>query len=165
MVWLWPLLLMSCRQPVVGIRLAFGGDAPYLLTKSVEVAAFDASLPAVAADVCRSLLTPNAPAPSSEPVETVSFDICATDAPALSLPVGRWLLIARGRGYDDSFTVGGCSIVDLFGDDETLSGDEAAFAQSVDATSVVSIDMTPLPTLPSTAPTCSLEDKCSASSC
>jgi hypothetical protein len=156
--------LTSCRQPAVGVRVAFAATAPYLLTKTIEVAIFDANLLDQATDTCRALLTPNAPSPQAKTVNVLTFGICE-DPPAQELAVGRWLLVARGRGYDDRYTVGGCRIVDVFGDDRDLAGDEAAFAAQQSVNDVITIEVTALPTMTTNAPTCTSEDKCTATSC
>jgi hypothetical protein len=158
------LMVVACRQPTIGVRVAFPAQTPYLVTKSIELAIFDATLTDQAANTCRALLTPNAPAPRVAAVELLTFGICE-QPPAQELPVGRWLLVARGRGYDDRYTVGGCRVVDVFGDERALSGDEAAFATERAATDVFTVDVTALPTMTTTPPTCAMEDKCTASSC
>ncbi|HEY1099662.1 MAG TPA: hypothetical protein VGF99_12085 [Myxococcota bacterium] len=162
-------LATGCRQPTVAVEVVFPSSSAFLHAAVARIDVYDGSdvgdrSPAA---ICRSLST-NPPAPPSgvQPLASSgNTEICAFRAGGVTLPaigVGRRVVFVEAEDFAGQAIMRGCSVVDIFGDDDTaLAGDDAAIARDLEAVSVVEVPVAILPAFPAGPAGCqSITEKC-----
>jgi hypothetical protein len=162
----------ACREPTVALRLRFPSEEAFLLSNTITVDVYDGSGRGERSPdaICRALSVQSSVAPAGvQALESSgNTSACAVlDGGVIfrSVAVGRRVFFAEAVDRSGAAILRGCSVADVFGDDEGLEGlDEGQqlTAEKLGATSVVDVQLATLPSYPDdTTPTCeSVAAKC-----
>jgi hypothetical protein len=148
--------IAGCREPTVGVRLVFPAEEAFLLSNTISVDVYDGGGSGETSPdaICRALSVESAVAPAGvQPLKSaantaacgvldggVSFD---------DLSVGRRVFFAEAADLQGVPILRGCTVADIFGDDdEGLAGEAAEDASSLGANAIVNVQLATLPSYP-----------------
>lgn len=158
----------GCRQPTVGVQLVFPSEHTFLHAAVARIDVYDGSDSGERSPdaICRSLSTnPPSPPGGVELLTSANAAVCDFAGGGVVLDevgVGRRVIFVEAEDFDGQAILRGCRVVDLFGDDEPLTGDDGAVASDLGANALVEVPLAILPAFPAGAPgACqSIADKC-----
>lgn len=149
------LALAGCREPTVGVRLRFPSEATFLLTNTITVDVYDGEGTGEQSPdaICRALSVQTSVAPAGVQAlessgNTSACQVLDGGVTFEHVPVGRRVFFAEAVDFDGAAILRGCSVADVFGDEQALVDEEAAAADKLDATALVDVQLATLPTYP-----------------
>lgn len=161
-------VVAGCREPTVGVRVLFPSELAFLHTAVARVDVYDGS---EAGDrspdaICRAL-SQNPPTPP-DGVQLLAAsgntDACLLQDGGVTLAgigVGRRVIFVEGTDFEGRAILRGCTVVDLFGDEQTLDSDDGAVAKDLGANALVDVQLSFLPDFPAGDAGCSsITEKC-----
>jgi len=161
--------LAGCQEPTVGVRIVFPSELAFLHTAVARVDVYDGSDAGNRSPdaICRALSQnpPTPPAGVQVLVTSGNTEACLLPAGGVTLDgvgVGRRVIFVEGIDVDGRPVLRGCSVVDLFGDDDdALDDDDAAIARDLGANALVEVQLSFLPDFPAGVSGCtSIAEKC-----
>lgn len=160
--------LAGCQEPTVGVRVVFPSELAFLHTAVARVDVYDGSDAGARSPdaICRALSRnpPTPPAGVQVLATSGNTDACLLPGGGVNLGrvgVGRRVVFVEGLDVDGRPILRGCTVVDLFGDDATLSDDDAAVARDLGANALVDVQLSFLPDFPAGLAGCgSITEKC-----
>jgi hypothetical protein len=160
--------LAGCQEPTVGVRVVFPSELAFLHTAVARVDVYDGSDAGARSPdaICRALSQnpPTPPAGVQVLATSGNTDACLLPAGGVTLDgvgVGRRVIFVEGIDVDGRPILRGCTVVDLFGDDATLTDDDAAVARDLGANALVEVQLSFLPDFPAGDAGCSsITEKC-----
>jgi hypothetical protein len=163
-----PFVLAGCAQPAVGVRIVFPSELAFLHAAVARVDVYDGSDAGERSPdaICRALSrNPPTPPQGVQPLATSgNTDACSLRSGGVVLDgvgVGRRVIFVEATDIDGQAILRGCTVKDIFGDDEDLSDDDGAIANDLDAVALVNVDLAILPDFPPGPAGCaSIEEKC-----
>jgi hypothetical protein len=159
---------IGCAKPTVAVRLVFPSEETFLLSSVATIDIYDGSGTGDKSPdaICRALSVESSQAPAgvSSLASTSKRDVCELRGGAVTLEdvdVGRRVVFAQAES-GATVLLRGCVVADIFGDDESLEGDDKDAATALGATALVDVPLATLPTYPSdTEPLCAdVNEKC-----
>ena len=158
----------GCRQPTVGVQLVVPSEQAFLHAAVARIDVYDGNDTGARSPdaICRSLSTnPPSPPGGVQLLTSANAAVCEFAGGGVALDdvgVGRRVIFVEAEDFDGQAILRGCLVVDLFGDDETLAGNDAAVASDLGANALVDVPLAILPAFPAGAPgACeSIADKC-----
>ncbi len=162
------LMASGCRQPTVGVKLLFPSELAFLHAAVARIDVYDGSDVGDRSPdaICRSLsTTPPAPPTGVTPLATSgNTEICSFIGGGVVLAdvgVGRRVVFVEAEDFGSQAILRGCAVVDVFGDDEAVSGKDATIARDLGATAVVTVPLAILPAFPAGPAGCqTVAEKC-----
>jgi hypothetical protein len=143
------------------VRLKFPSQETFLVTNTVTVDVYDGSGTGTTSPdaICRALSVDSAAAPGgvqaldssgNQPAchfldGGVSFE---------NVAVGRRVFAASAVDFHGTSIMRGCTVADVFGDNDKITDDEKQAAQQLHATSFVTVQLATLPEYTAVTPTC-----------
>lgn len=160
--------LGGCREPSVGVRVVFPSERAFLHTAVARVDVYDGSEGGDRSPdaICRAL-SQNPPTPP-DGVRLLAASgnkgACLLQDGGVNLAgigVGRRVVFVEGIDEDGRAILRGCTVVDLFGDDQPLSGNDDATARDLGVNALVDVQLAFLPDFPAGDAGCaSVTEKC-----
>jgi hypothetical protein len=152
----------GCAEPAVGVRLLFPSEETFLVTNTVTVDVYDGEGTGDTSPdaICRALSVTTSVAPAGVQAlkssgNTAACQLREGGVTFDDVPVGRRVFFAEATDFDGTAILRGCSVADVFGDEEELAEDEAEAGKKLAAVAFVEIQLATLPTYPEDpAPTC-----------
>ncbi len=150
------------------MRVVFPSELSFLHAEVVRVDVYDGSgSGAVSPDaICRAL-SQNPPTPPRGVLALASTgnvfacDLREGGVVLSGVGVGRRVLFVEAQNDSGQAILRGCTVRDVFGDDEALSGADQNTADALQATSLVEVPLAILPDFPAGDASCStIDDKC-----
>lgn len=160
--------LAACSEPTVAVKVVFPSEETFLHAAVARIDVYDGSGTGERSPdaICRSLsVNPPAPPTGVSPLSTSgNSDPCAFRDGGVQLDgigVGRRVIFVEAQDFDGQSILRGCTVVDIYGDTEDLSGDDAVIASGLGAVEVVEVSLAILPDFPQSAPGCDdVDAKC-----
>lgn len=145
----------ACREPTVGVALRFPSEATFLLTNTITVDVYDGSGTGDEGPdaICRSLSVQTSVTPPGAEILESSGNRNACEAldGAIAfehIAVGRRVFFAEAVDFTSTAILRGCTVADVFGDEQSLEGARAETAKALGANGLVEVQLATLPTYP-----------------
>lgn len=162
------LALAGCAKPTVGVRLEFPSEQTFLASALARVDVYDGGDTGERSPdaICRSLsVTPPTPPQGVSPLATSgATDVCLFRAGGVELNdvgVGRRVFFVEAQDFGGQAILRGCTVVDIYGDDQALEGDDQGAAADLGVNGFINVQLATLAEFPAEPPLCtSVTDKC-----